>query len=70
MDKGMDVYASAEGKDKTTLRIKWILVNRPLVHKMMNDGAAMQNLRDLGFKKLVMTDGHSGDWGVVLDSKR
>jgi RNA polymerase subunit RPABC4/transcription elongation factor Spt4 len=67
LDKGMDVYVSTQGKDKSVLRVKWVLVSRPLVYKMINDGSVMGNLRNLGFKKLIMTDGYDSSWTVKVE---
>jgi hypothetical protein len=66
LDKGMDVYATTHGRENTTLKIKWILVSRPVVHKLINDGDMVENLRNRGFTKLVMTDGYNGDWNIDL----
>lgn len=64
LDEGMDVHVATLGKTHTTLQIKWILVNRPIIYKMINDETAMGNLRNLGFKKLVMTDGYDSTWNI------
>lgn len=66
LSKGMDVYATVHGKENTTLKIKWILVSRPLVHKMINEGGTVDNLKNMGFTKLVMTDGYDDTWNIDL----
>ena len=66
LDKGMDVYVTTQGKEHNTLKVKWVLVSRPLVHKMINDESVIANLRQLGFTKLVMTDGYNSSWNVDL----
>ncbi|QSV44915.1 hypothetical protein [Geobacter benzoatilyticus] len=66
LDKGMDAYVSTQGKESSTLKIKWVLVSRPLVHKMINDENVVENLRSLGFTKLVMSDGYDSSWTIDL----
>lgn len=66
LDQGMDVYVSALGKSRQTLKVKWILVSRPLVYKMINDPNFVSKLREMGFKKLVMTDGYDDTWSIDL----
>jgi hypothetical protein len=64
LNKGMDVYVSLAGKDKTTLRIKYVLVSRPLAHQLANDGATLDSLRKVGFKKLILEDGYNESWSI------
>jgi hypothetical protein len=66
LDQGMDVYVSALGKTKQTLKVKWVLVSRPLVYKMINNPDFVSKLRELGFKKLIMTDGYNDTWSIDL----
>lgn len=66
LEKGLDVYASAIGNNKTTFRIKFILTSRPLVYKLINDASFTGQLKDLGFKKFVMTDGYNDTWNTDL----
>jgi len=66
LDQGMDVYVSALGKTKQTLKVKWVLVSRPLVYKMINNPEFISKLREMGFKKLVMTDGYNDTWNIDL----
>ncbi len=62
LDAGMDTTITTLGKNHSTLRIKWVLMSRPLVYKLINDGATMANLRKLGFEKVVFTDGYDRTW--------
>jgi hypothetical protein len=66
LEKGLDVYASAVGNNNTTFRIKFILTSRPLVYKLINDASFTGQLRDLGFKKFIMTDGYNDTWNADL----
>lgn len=66
LDKGMDVHVDVLGKENTTLKIKWVLVSRPLVHKLINDESFIGNLRKRGFQKLICSDGYNSSWTVDL----
>lgn len=66
LGKGLDVYASAIGNNNTTFRIKFILTSRPLVYKLINDASFTGQLKDLGFKKFIMTDGYNDTWNTDL----
>jgi hypothetical protein len=62
LDKGMDVTVRAEGKNATTLRIKYVLMSRPLVHQFQKNGEFFSNLQKAGFKRVIMTDGYDDTW--------
>jgi hypothetical protein len=66
LDRGLDAHITAVGKDKTTLRLKYVLVSRPMVHQLANDTATMQSLRKAGFKKLILDDGYREQWTIDL----
>lgn len=59
---GMDYYFRAQGKNNTTLYIKYVLMSRPLAYNIINDSLFIQTLRSLGFKKLILTDGYDSTW--------
>jgi hypothetical protein len=66
LDKGLDVYVSLEGSDKTTLKLKFVPFSRPLVHQFSNDTNAIAALRQAGFKKVRLTDGYDQAWTLDL----
>jgi hypothetical protein len=66
LDKGLDVYVSLEGPEKTTLTLKFVLFSRPLVHQFANDANAIAALRKAGFKKVRLTDGYHQAWTLDL----
>ena len=66
LDKGLDVYVSLEGPEKTTLTLKFALFSRPLVHQFANDAHAIAALRQAGFKKVRLTDGYNQAWTLDL----
>lgn len=65
LDAGRDVYVRSEGKELRTLRVKYILMSRPLVYKFQQDHKTRETLRDLGFTKLIFTDGYRDTWTMV-----
>lgn len=67
LDKGMDVHVSTSGKEHTILKIRWVLMNRPLVYKFITDKEAMPNLKKLRFKKIIFTDGYDMTWSFDLE---
>ena len=66
LDKGFDAYVTTQGPQNETLKIKFILISRPFVHQMCNDGETMGNFRNVGFKKIIFTDGYDSTWTVDL----
>lgn len=60
--KGYDVTVSATGTDGTTLRIKWILVSRPLAYQVSNNTEWNAHVRALGFTRVVLSDGYDKAW--------
>jgi hypothetical protein len=65
LDKGQDYLVWTSGPEDTTLTIKWVLINRPFVHNFMK-GDALPQLRNLGFKVLIFTDGMDFTVGYEL----
>ena len=66
LDNGMDVYVTTVGKDARTLRIRYILMSRPLVHQMQNNGSLISTWREAGFHRVIMTDGYNSRWTLDL----
>lgn len=66
INKGLDVYASAIGKNKTTFKVKFILAGRVLAYKYANNADFILTLRTYGFKKMVLTDGIGESWTLDL----
>ena len=62
LSKGMDVEVSVSGTDNTTIKLKYVLMSRPLVYQMTNDSSVTGKLRELGFKKIIFTDGYRNTW--------
>jgi hypothetical protein len=66
LDKGYDITVKVEGKDASILKMKWVLTSRPVVHKLTKDPDLIRAWRDMGFKKVVFTDGYRSTWYVDL----
>lgn len=56
----------SEGNDDKTLKIKWSGVDRPFAGTITESGEIIDDLRDLGFKRLVISDGQKSTWDVDL----
>jgi hypothetical protein len=67
---GMDVKVTARGKDKTQLRIEYVLMSQPLVYKFQNEIKIGDQARAVGFKKIIFTNGFDSSleqtWTVDL----
>lgn len=66
LEKNFDVYASVEGKKFETLKIKYILMSRPTVYQLSKDSTFINNLKEMGFKKVIFTDGYNDTWTLTL----
>ncbi len=67
LDGGRDYYVSTEGPESRTLRIKYILMSRPMVHQINNSATTVQAWRDLGFRSVILTDGYRESWTLKLN---
>jgi len=63
---GMDARVSAIGSNKSTLRIKFVLMSQPLVYKLQQEGLVSLRAKELDFKKVIYTDGYDNSWTVDL----
>lgn len=62
LDEGIDATVTVSGRHATTLRLKWILVNRVLAHQFSQKADLFSNLRNMGFTRLEITDGYDSSW--------
>jgi hypothetical protein len=67
LDKGMDVTVSVSGPNNTTIKMKYVLMSRPMVHKLINDSGVISTFRSQGFKKAIFTDGYNDTWTYDID---
>jgi hypothetical protein len=64
-DKNMDAKVTTTGDKQTIVTISGPIVIGPIVHKMKDSVDAIQDLREMGFKHLIMTDGKA-TWDIDL----
>lgn len=56
----------SEGNDDKTLKIEWSGVDRPFAATITETEEIINDLRELGFKRLIISDGHKSKWDVDL----
>jgi hypothetical protein len=61
LDQGMDVRITLSGVAKDSVTLKWVLMSRPVVHKItkggsMREGAFLENLKKIGFRHVTFND--------------
>jgi hypothetical protein len=66
LSEGYDVDVNAIGANHTTLRIRFILVNKAFAYQTAHSPDIINSARDAGFKKLVLTDGYDEQWHIDL----
>lgn len=57
LDSDQDVKVSVTGKNKDVITLSYVLIGDVWSHHMLREGT-LDGLFDLGFKKIVLTDGH------------
>jgi hypothetical protein len=66
LKEGQDFVVRVSGQNKTAITIRYVLMSRPFVYKLVNDSEFMERLRTLGFKKATFTDGYWQTWHYDL----
>jgi len=64
-DKDMNATVTTTGDYHTTILIQGNIVNESLVFGMKDNNVAIQDLREMGFKHLIMSDGNA-TWDIDL----
>jgi hypothetical protein len=64
-DKGMDATVSTNGVQQRIVTISGKVVNEPSVYRLKDNVYTIQDLRKMGFKHLIMTDGKIS-WDIDL----
>lgn len=72
LDQGMDVRVSLRGSRKTVVKVTYVLIGRVGVHQITNGGSmrpgsTLANLQDLGFRKVVFSDGYDESYSYDLE---
>ena len=60
--QGISATVTADGKDNRELRLSYPLMSKAAVYKMHNETALKSQARQLGFTKLLYSDGYSEEW--------
>ncbi|QQQ01012.1 hypothetical protein [Lysobacter enzymogenes] len=63
---GLDIRTSVEGSKKDHLRLKYVLMSKPLVYKFQNEMKLDEQAKVFGFTKLIYSDGYNESWTVDL----
>lgn len=63
--KGWLVSLDLEGENGNLLKIYWESINRSFVKQMLNTMDIIQNIREMGFKRLVLSNGKQ-EWDIDL----
>ena len=58
LEKGYDVSVKVTGKDATILHLSCIIFSRPFMYNLTKDGVLINIWRDMGFKKVVVSNGY------------
>jgi hypothetical protein len=61
LDDGLNVDVTTSGTGSTILKLKWILVSKVIAHQVAK-GDLLTELRAMGFKRFVITDGYDETW--------
>lgn len=64
--QGYDMEISAIGPGHTTLRIKYVLADRPFAYQTANSREITGTARDAGFKRILLYDGFDESWSIPL----
>lgn len=62
LDQRFDATVTVSGSNATVLKVEWILVSRVTAHEIGQDQTLLQVLRELGFKKFIISNGYGDSW--------
>lgn len=67
LSNGLDFTVRTSGKESTTIKYTSVLVSRPFVYKLMNEGDLANTLKTIGFKKAIFSDKFETTWTYDLN---
>jgi hypothetical protein len=70
LDNGLNARISTKGSNKQTLVCEYILMTKVRAANLLNDGNLLLSARDVGFKKLIFTDGLQSSWTYDITMKK
>lgn len=62
----MNVKVRLSGRDNTTIKLTYVLIGDVFVHHC-GKGEDIQILRELGFTKVLLSDGYTKTWTITFD---
>lgn len=63
LDSGLDADVDTIGKHHTILRVKYVLASKVMVYQLQkNNELPFDDMRNIGFKKFILTDGYDNEW--------
>lgn len=62
LDEGIEATVTVHGSNATTLKLEWILASKVIAHEYSKDQEFFQMLREMEFKKFILTDGYDFTW--------
>lgn len=65
LSQGYDATVTVSGPENRTIKITYILMNRPTVYQLVEAGF-LDQLRDQGFRKVIFSDGYDSTWWYNL----
>jgi hypothetical protein len=57
-----DAQVTTRGEAGKTLVIECLQISRRFAEQMIANKVAIQDLREMGFKRLILTDGNKSNW--------
>lgn len=66
LDEGLDIRVSVYGPENTKIKLTYVLFSRVWAHEFAK-GDIMTEMRNLGFKKVTLSDGYGEYWYWNLD---
>jgi hypothetical protein len=67
LDKGFNFDVVAVGAGHTTLQMKWALASKVVMHQISENEQMFETARQLGFKRMELTDGFDSEWSWKLE---
>jgi hypothetical protein len=64
--RGDKAHVVTKGDSDKILVIKWPELSRPFVQGITNNARMVKDLRELGFKRIMLTDGKKSAWDIDL----
>ena len=72
LDKGFSATVTAEGRNRDRMMVEYVLITKALTHNLtdggsMQQGAFLERVQAIGFRKVTFSDGYQGTWAYTLE---